>query len=87
MLEAQSCDGALMVSALLAFPSHALLCSYNDLVSSAAKTDPDKNRAILGKAGGGTISYPRRLRTGRQKKDQYGNEYLDKGSLPAPTRT
>ena len=63
-----------------------LLCRYNDLVSADAAVHPDvSNRAILGKAGGGTISYPRRLRT-NGPHDRFGNE-PNKGLLPAPVPT
>ncbi|KAK9915325.1 hypothetical protein WJX75_007630 [Coccomyxa subellipsoidea] len=46
---------------------------YNDLGGKDAATNAANRRPILGKGRGGTLSYPRRLRTGRPL-DQYNDE-------------
>ena len=48
-------------------------CRYNDLGGKDAATNAANRRPILGKGRGGTLSYPRRLRTGRPL-DQYNDE-------------
>lgn len=52
---------------------HRWQCRYNDLGGKDAATNAANRRPILGKGRGGTLSYPRRLRTGRPL-DQYNDE-------------
>jgi hypothetical protein len=59
-------------------PHAPLLHRYNDLSAKNAATNEADRRPILGKARGGKVGYPRRLRTGRPL-DQYNDETLPKG--------
>lgn len=57
-------------------------CRYNDLGGKDAATNAANRRPILGKGRGGTLSYPRRLRTGRPL-DQYNDEANPVGGFGA----
>ncbi|EIE19399.1 Lipoxigenase, partial [Coccomyxa subellipsoidea C-169] len=56
---------------------------YNDLGGKDSATNAANRRPILGKARGGTLPYPRRLRTGRQP-DKNNDEPAPKGTAWLP---